>query len=996
MPSDLTDRQLRIREDLTAAISGEVRVGPLDRALYACDASLYQITPEAIAYPSSHDDVETLLAYAAANELPVTCRGSGTGVAGGCLGSGLILDFSRSMRRVLEIDPVARTARVEAGIVRDELNRRLQPHGLYLAPDPANSPITTVGSMVAVDAAGSHRPRFGSMRDHVRGLRGVLAGGQRFDATHATFETPTESDIGSALKSRLAKLLGPRATRIAESFAGRPAAACGYALDRALQSDGSVDVTQLLCGSEGTLAAVTEVELALRPLAGGRCALMVVFRRVEEAIQAAIAIRDLQPDACDLLDRRLLGVARGAESRFGDIIPNDAECALLIDILADSREEAVERMNTLRGTLRDAYPAARFVFEAQTLEESTFLWTLPGRVLPLLTRLSGGVRPLPIVEDLLVPTDRLLEFLPRARRVFQRHDATASLQSHVLTGQLHLRPLLPIPTTPDRRQQLESIARDLYEIVFDLGGTLSGEHGDGLSRTAFLRSRFGSLFPVLREVKQAFDPGWRLNRDKVISDSPHLTIEHLRTNPRKPPDVGLQLLWPTVPSVDGSQAASDEESPVALHPFAAEANRCTGCGECRRIDLGTRMCPVLALDRLEDNSPRSKANAARALMEGTIDEEMFGSPEIKDLAERCFNCKQCQVDCPTHVDIPHLMIEAKAAAYGQRGLSRVNWLLSRAHSFGGLATPLAPLINAGTSSPPVRWLLEKLIGLAQQRKLPRFAARSFTRSLRSDRIETPGATRDVVYFVDHYANYHDVELARCTVAVLQHQGFNVVVPRDQLPSGMAMISAGDLESAREVAATNLDVLGPLAAEGLPIVCSEPTAVLALRDDYSRLVEHPEGAAVAERTHELGAFLLQLKREGKLKTDFTGVPASLLYHTPCHLLALGPERPLLELLRDVPDLTIESVERGCSGMAGAYGLSRLHYRDSIRIGRQLIRTVRQMSHEGTTTECSGCKMQMEQATPRPSVHPIKLLAQAYRLLPTSRELLEPAKRRLVVT
>ena len=984
MPTDISERQQRIREDLASEIAGEIRVSPLDRSLYATDASLYQIQPEAVAYPSGHNDVVTLVRYAAENDLPVHCRGAGSGVAGGCLGPGLVLDFSRSMRRLLAVDAAAQTCRVEPGIVRDELNRRLRSSGLYLAPDPANGSIGTVGSMVALDAAGSHRIRFGSTRNHVERLRSVLGDGTELPASRRTDvrslrQTLATGDVVEDHRlSQLRRLLLQQTEAIEAAFEFRPAAATGYMLPGVASPDReTLDLVQLLVGSEGTLAAVTEIDLRLTPLAAARRALLVTFDSVERALEASLALRDDPPDACDLLDRRLLGLARQVSPQFDPIIPQSSECGLVIDLMGDDEDAVEARLVDIRRRLRAADPSSQIVFEADDAIESERLWEIPAQVLPRLTRLSGDVRPLPFVEDIVLPPERLADALTRIRRVFQRYGATASTQAHVLTGQLHLRPMLAMPKSIEDRQRIEAIARDVYQIVFGLAGTISGEHGDGLSRTAFLRSRFASLYPILREVKTILDPAGQLNPGKIVSDDPRLTVRNVRPPVSDGDRPTLQLAWPK-------------------QSFADEADRCTGCGDCRRSDRSTRMCPVMSLDRLEDNSPRSKANAIRGLFDGLISPETFASPEMRSLAERCFNCKQCQLDCPTHVDVPHLMIEAKAAAFGERGLTRADWVLSRAHSLGRIAAPLAPLLNASLASPPIRWLLEKSIGLARRRKLPRFARKPFVQTLRGEVAACDGERGEVVYFVDHYANFHDPELAAATVAVLRHNGLSVRVPAGQQPSGLAMVSAGDLDAARGLATTNLDLFGPLAAEGTPVICTEPAAVLALRDDYPRLVDHPESQSLADAVVDIGHFLKAELAAGRLRTDFRTLDYELIYHTPCHVNALGRDRPLLELLQLVPGLTVRPFELGCSGMAGTYGLSARHYSNSIRIGRRLIRQTREMDEVAATTECSSCKLQMEQGTTKPTVHPIKLLALAYGLMPQLSRSLEPNARRLTVS
>jgi Fe-S oxidoreductase len=576
-----------------------------------------------------------------------------------------------------------------------------------------------------------------------------------------------------------------------------------------------------------------------------------------------------------------------------------------------------------------------------------------------------------------VPPDVLHDFLVRAQNVFQKHRVTASLYGHAAAGQVHLRPFLP-PPTAETAPQIEQIATDLYALVFECGGTISGEHGTGLSRSAFVREQYGPLYDVFGKIKHLFDPHNLINPGKVLTEDPHLTIKNLRTSTANPPEtISLQLRW----------------KPDELWQAAA---RCNGCGHCRTQSEPHRMCPVFHADPTEEASPRAKANLMRQLMEGRLPAGEPASPAFKRIANLCFNCKQCQLECPSNVNVPQMMIEAKAAYVAEHGLESADWFLSRAHAIQVVGSMAAVAFNWLLASPASRWLLERLTGISRHRKLPRFSRRSFLRSAKRDLLERPMLVgeKPAVYFVDHFANYHDPELARAFVAIMRHNRLAVHVPPTQQSSGMAMISAGDLEPAREIARENLRALADFAREGCAIVCTEPAAALCLKQEYPMLLDHPDVEVVASRVIEAGDYLAQLHERGRLRTDFHPLDVAVGYHTPCHLKALGAGTPLMKLLNLIPRLEVRTIEEGCSGMAGAWGLTSRNFRESIRIGWKLIQRMRAGDIVAGVTECSSCKMQMEQGTHIPTLHPLKLLALSYGLMPEIEARLRPSRRKLV--
>lgn len=1007
----MDEQRLRIVEDLTGLLQGEVRCDPLTVAMFATDGSLYQVPPLGVISPRHAADVSVLAKYSEENKIPLIPRGAGTGLAGESLGPGLIIDFSRHMRNIEEIGES--TVRVQPGVVCGELNRQLRKVGRYFPPDPSGAGVTTVGSMLALDAAGSHSVRVGSTRDHVQSLEVVLPGGWRFEAADelldvngrpfggldssdlVAVDSSSASDpdgAGAAHKRRiivrLARLLAENRDLISEWQPPLVRNRFGYHL-RGILDNNHLRLARMLVGSEGTLGLFTAATLHTAPLPAHRGGLLVLFSDVESAVKAVQVISQQQPSACDLLDRRLLNLARDADPRFHRLIAPEAEAALIIEQTGFSVAQIRSRLNMVGKCLREMPAQSRIAFQATTDEEVEFLWTLPETVVPLLARMTGPTRPLPFVEDIAVPPEALHEFLVAAQNVFKKHRMIASLYSHAAAGQVHMRPFLA-PPTPAEAPRLLELAQDLYEAVFHVGGTVCGEHGAGLARSVFVRRQYGPLYDLFLQVKQVFDPAGLLNPGKVLSDDPQQPIRNLRPPTSVPPAVnGEQSLLQTVPLQLRWSAETLEQT----------ASRCNGCGSCRTQSAETRMCPMFRIDPREEASPRAKANLMRQIAEGSLAADLMESPEFKRIANLCFNCKQCQLECPSNVNIPQLMIEAKAAYVADHGVSREDWILSRAHSFGALGSTFSLAANWMLRNPVARWFLEKTARISRLRKLPRFARRSFLRRVRREFLKRPplrGSELPVVYFVDHYANYHDPDLAQAFVEILRHNRIPVYVPPGQVASGMAMISAGELDVARELAERNVRELADLAREGCTIVCTEPAAALAMKQEYPLLIDHPDVEVVASRVVEAGAFLEGLHKAGRLRTDFASLEAHVGYHTPCHLKALGQGTPLMNLLRLIPDLHVEQIEKGCSGMAGAYGLTVSNFRDSLRIGWDLISRMRERDLTAGTTECSSCKIQMEQGTTTPTLHPLKLLAIAYGVMPELRKKMRPSRHKLVVT
>lgn len=982
--SSLDPQRERIQDDLRGLIAGEVRCDDAFLQLFAGDASIYEIKPLAVVYPRSTADVAACVQYAGDKHLPVHARGAGTGLAGESLGPGLILDFSTHLRRVIRIDEDR--VRVQPGVVHERLNSVLRPLGRLFGPDPASSSVTTLGSMLAIDAAGSRWLAYGSARRCVQSLQIVLADGQVLEVGRepladglSTSSIPRKRD----LVNQLASLLKNNAELIRQNQPKSPLNHCGYNLTDVLGDD-YVDVARLLVGSEGTLALITEALLSTDRLPRHRGVALLLFDSLEKAARTVLDVLPLKPSACDLMDRRHLSLARETEPRFEQLIPAEAEAVLLIEQEGDDPLEVRARLQQM---VNEVWQQKRLAFGARQAfedEETDLFWHLVDRIKPALYRVKGPSRPVPIVEDMAVAPESLPDFLVRMQNVLKHNQVTASLFCHAGHGQLHVQPFLDL-TNADDVERMRRLTGELYQEVFAVGGTVSGEHACGLSRTAFVRQQAGPLYDVFCAVKQIFDPQNILNPGKIIGDAEvDLIATHLRRPPRAEP----------TPSADVEASSPELRNLTALQLNWEPArvidavSACNRCGECRTQAPGLRMCPIFRFAPAEEASPRAKANLIGGVLSGSLDLTLLVNDDFKAIADLCVHCHACRLECPAGVDIPRLMREGKGAYVAANGLPLADWAMTRLDLLGSLGGLIAPAANWALANRQMRWLLEKTLGISQGRKLPRVASRNFLRRAARRRLTRPSrrSGQKVLYFVDTYANYFDPQLAESMVAVLEHNGIAVYVHPDQRQAGMPSIASGALEHARRLAEHNVALLAEAVRQGYQILATEPAAVLCLTREYPQLLDEDDARLVAANTSEACNYLWRLHTRGHLQLDLKPLNLTLGYHQPCHLRALKIGSPGEQILRLIPGIRLHHVEAGCSGMAGTFGLLHKNYRSSLRAGWKLISRLRDPEIQAGTTECSACKIQMEQGTTKPTIHPIELLAMSYGLAPEASRLL----------
>ncbi|WP_439625674.1 FAD-linked oxidase C-terminal domain-containing protein [Gemmata sp.] len=972
----------QITDDLRGAFRGALAFDALTRGLYATDASPFHVAPLAVAVPEDADDVAALVRYCAEHNIPVVPRGGGTGVAGESLGPAVVVDLSVKFKRIGAVTGDRVTA--EPGVTCDALNTELARHGRRFAPDPASAATCTVGGMVATNASGGNAFRHGYTRDHVAGLSVVLDDGS--PAVLGDDPKANASERLDQIRTATAELLAANRAAIEQHRPRTKFNRCGYVLHDVLTPAGP-DLVKLLVGSEGTLAVTTAATLRTVPLPGGTCVALVGFPTLDAAVRAGTDLRHFEPVACDLLDRRLLSVTRrGGPDGFGPV-PPAVGAALVVTFEADTEREAGERAWGAVETLRHRHLLR--VLAEPTCDPAGVarIRDFRGTAVSGLYGLAGGARPLAFVEDVAVPVESLPAYLAGVQDALKRHELTASFLIHALTGQVHTRPLVDL-NDPADRAKLWPAAEDIHSLALSLGGTVSTQHGTGLARTPWVERQYGPVYAVFREVKRVFDPKNVLNPGKIVGPDPsreawplRLGMGNGKSEIGKNGIAGGEAL--------GSAPTPNSQSPIPLLVWkdsspAHEVAKCSGCGDCRTANPAKRMCPVFRATGDEAASPRAKPNLLRVL----ADPGAAAPEEVRAVAALCVNCKMCRDECDARVNVPKLMIETKAALHAEHGLGWNEWAQARMEGLSVLGSNFAPVVNTLLGRLGARWVLEKLLGVSRHRRLPAFTLRNFFRRARGAGLSKKRGTGPrpefrngrVAYFVDVYAAYTDPAIAEATVAVLHHNGVEVYVPPRQVGCGMGALAVGDLETAREHAVRNVRALADLVREGYRVVCSEPTAALMLSQDYPDLLDDADTAAVAAATVELTAYLAELHAAGRLRTDFRPLDLTLGHHVPCHVKALRGTPAGPGLLSLIPGLRVRTIDVGCSGMAGQWGLMAANREASLAAGAPVFAELNRPGLIFGSTECSSCRIQLQDGTGKRTLHPVEYLALAYGLMP----------------
>jgi len=923
-----------------------VRTDRLTRCLYAVDASIYRVEPAAVGFPRSAAEAACLLGAAADSGIEITPRGAGTGLTGGTLGSGLVVDFARHNRCVSDLDLECGTVRVGAGVVLDQLNAHLAPHGLWFGPDVATSSRATLGGMIANNSSGAHAPVYGTTADHVAALEIVMA-----DGTVAVVGNGGDdlAEIARAVDGLVAEHADTIAERLPEGLVKRWP---GYGLDRGLRAPG--DLTQILAGSEGTLAGITSAVLRVVPRPARRSLGVLFFASVEEALQATVELADLGAAAIEHLDRSAFDQTAGqracAEAR--DMLRLDDEpCAalLLVEFFDDDGARLAE--------LRRRPLGLRSLLTTDPAEQE-LVWSVRRAGLSLLTSRKGPAKPVGFIEDVCVRPERLPEYVAGLSEILEPLGLEASFYGHAASGELHVRPVLDLHRAEDVGR-LRQVAEEVSDLCRRFSGSLAAEHGVGLARTEFLEAHLGAdLVEASRRLKGLFDPRGVMNPGKIVGDGRYRVDRDLRLGEGSELGLPFGEVFAWTGRDDG---------------FVANLEQCNGCGGCRK-DVPT-MCPTFTATGDEALSTRGRANIIRAALEGRFSgASPVATAELAEVLDTCLACKACVTECPSNVDMTLLKTELRHARHSENGIPLTDRVIAAADLLGRFGTALPSVANALLGWRGLRRIAERALGLDAGAPIPQFSHERFDRWFRWHEAAVSPRRGRVILWDDTWVRYHEPGVGRAAVAVLEAAGFEVVLASGRVCCGRPAASRGLLDKVRRLGLHNLRLL---AATREPIVFLEPSCWSMFRDEYRQL-GIPGAHEVAERCVLFEDFVLEILSDDPEALPFEGRAGEVAVHGHCHAKALADARRVTELIDRIPGVSARWLETGCCGMAGAFGMLKAYRELSHQVAIPLVEAIDALPRD-TTVVASGtsCRHQIADLTDARPVHLAEFLASCLR-------------------
>ena len=959
----------------------------LHKIAYATDASVYREIPYGVAYPETEEDIQELMRVAREKGVDLIPRAGGTSLAGQVVGSGIVVDISKHWNKIIEINAEERWARVQPGVVRDELNIALKPYGLFFSPETSTSNRCCIGGMFGNNSCGTHSLVYGSTRHHVIACKGILADGSPFD-TEKT-EKPGYRQSLPLLHTILSQLEGwasDESTRVLieknypdKSLQRR---SCGYAIDECIETlakDKGLALCKLLVGSEGTLAFITEITVSLDPLPPKE--IMVVCGHcdtLEKSFEANLVALKHQPTAIELMDGDILLLSKGnAEQQKNRFFVEGDPAALLITEL---RAETIEELDKMADELERDLLSSGLIYKGTRVygTDVNKVWALRKAGLGILGGMKGDAKPMGVIEDTAVAPRFLPAYMKDFRQLLDRLGAKCVFYGHISTGELHLRPILNLKTKEDRTV-FRTLAQETALLVKKHRGSISGEHGDGRLRGEFIPLLYGNeTYELMKQVKQCWDPDGLLNRHKIVDTLPMDTMLRFEENQQ----YAIEKIIGTDHTYFNWKAAFDEcDAPGATgaksqtHALMCTIEQCNGAGDCRKSNvIGGTMCPAYKVSGDELKTTRARANVLREVLTRGGDDSL-----LKEMLDSCLACKGCKSECPSNVDMTRLRAELLQYHYDQHGTPLRSWLVARTTQLEDICQHIRPLYNFFVTSKPTASIIKKTIGFAEERPLPQLK--------KMKKLKT-GSGKKVWFFLDEFTRNHEPELAEAFIELLTSLGYEVEIPK-LLESGRAAISKGCLKRAKKIAEENVKRLSSLITHhsSLNLVGLEPSCILSFRDEYPDLVSaelRNDAKALGQHSLLFDEFLLHEIKSGRIsRNNFDQTPIEIFLHGHCHQKAIVGVEVMAEVLRQLLNAKVNVIPSGCCGMAGSFGYEKEHYKTSLEIGEMvLFPAVRAALHSPITIHHSplkyvvapgtSCRQQILDGTGVKAVHPIEIL------------------------
>ncbi len=963
--------------DLQKNVKGNVRTDDYNLTFYSTDASIYQVKPYGVLIPKTIEDLHAAVELAAKHKMPILPRTAGSSLAGQAVNEALVIDMTRYLDQVLEFNAEESWVRVQPGLVLDELNLYLKPRGLQFGPDPASSNRAAMGGIVANNSTGAHSILYGMTADHVLETSVILSDGSRASFGPVEAAQLEQRRQWTGLEGGIYRQIWDITQTNSEIIrAGTPRhwRRCGgYNLDRFVEGvsykypplDDRFNLAKLICGSEGTLAIMTDIKLNLVPLPTKTALAIVHFGSLAEALAAVSVILQVEPSAVELLDNLGLTMCREVPEYarlLTSFIEGEPNCVLITEFYGETETELEAKIESLKAILQKEKVATTALVPAISPSLQNKVWTVRKVGLGLLMSIKGDFKPVPFIEDTAVPVEHLPQYVARIESFCNDLGTKVAYYAHASAGCVHIRPLINTKVASEI-DKLPPIANFAVELATEYEGAFSSEHGDGRARSWLNEKFFGKeLYGLFKEVKQTFDPDNLLNPGNIV-DAPPMTESFRYGDDYSVVDLKENL---------------DFSEDMGFH---RAVEMCNGAGICRKRTTGT-MCPSFMVTREEEHSTRGRANALRAALSGILPPEALTSQRMYEVMDLCIECKACKAECPSSVDMAKIKFEFLTHYYEKHRIPLRVRLFADIAFWSHLGSGLfAPLSNWSLKNGLIRWGLEKFMGISRRRQLPEFAPVPFTLWFKHRQKENgqpaSSSRKKVVLFNDTFNTYNYPNTAIAATELLEAAGFEVILPGHKC-CGRPMISKGLVKPARRLARDTIERLAPLARQGLPIIGLEPSCILSIRDEYFALLpDEPRVKLVAEQCYTFEEFIAKLADDGELELSFTDEPRQILLHGHCHQKSLVGTEPSKRSLTLPAGYSVTEVDSGCCGMAGSFGYETEHYDISMAMAeRRLLPAVREQD-EDTIIVAAGvsCRQQIKHGTGQEALHPAELLRAA---------------------
>ncbi|OQB31280.1 MAG: Anaerobic glycerol-3-phosphate dehydrogenase subunit C [Bacteroidetes bacterium ADurb.Bin174] len=958
--------------------SGDFYTDNIHLALYATDASAYREYPLAVAYPKTKEDIVELVRFAGVQKVNLIPRTAGTSLAGQVVGKGIVVDVSRYMTEILELNVEEKWVRVQPGVILDELNKILAVHGLFFGPETSTSNRCMIGGMVGNNACGAHSLIYGSTRDHLLSVKTILSDGSEVEFKALSLEefkekcklNSLEGKIYHQLQVALSDPYNQQEIRAQYPDPQLHRRNTGYAIDILLETEPftqqapPLNLAKLIAGSEGTLAFITEIKLNLVDLPLAHKAVMAVhLESLEQALQANLIALQFNPGAVELMDKNILDLTKNnltqQKNRF--FISGDPKAILIVEFARNTEDEIQKLFEQLEAALRVKNLGFHYpIIRGKDIHK---IWALRKSGLGVLSNMKGDAKPVSLIEDTAVPVQHLADYIADFKQLLSEYNLSCVYHAHVGSGELHLRPILNLKLKEDVR-----IFRELGEkvalLVKKYKGSLSGEHGDGRLRGEFIPLMIGEHnYQLLKQIKQTWDPQGILNSGKITDTPPMDTA--LRYEPGK--------------ATREIKTVFSFENDMGL---IRAVERCNGSGDCRKTEItGGLMCPSYMASRNEKQTTRARANILREYLTHSTQKNPFNHREIYEVLDLCLSCKGCKSECPSNVDMAKLKAEFLQHYYDANGVPLRARLIANINNINALGAKMPALTNFILQKTP----LPAAIGFTKERKLPALEQQTFNswykqhypKLLQKTNLQTG---RKVYLFNDEFTSHYDVEIGKDTVRLLTYLGYEVIIPR-HIESGRAHISKGLVRKAKKIAEKNVRLLAALIDADTPLIGIEPSSILMFRDEYIDLVDdslRKQAKQLAQNTFLIDEFIVkEFKANNIQSTSFHTEKKTVKIHNHCYQKSLASAQSTIDMLSIPVNYQVEEIPSGCCGMAGSFGYEKEHFDLSMKVGELvLFKEIANMS-EDTIIVASGtsCRTQIKDGTKRTALHPVQVLWRA---------------------